>query len=83
MVASEWTSEEQKEWLNIHLPGYLKCSTKASYVKFWPPVYEQWEEQWPIYKELWPDLPEGETLNAIQSDLEGKAVKKRQKVRCH
>ncbi|KAG1732345.1 hypothetical protein EDB19DRAFT_1831361 [Suillus lakei] len=79
MVASEWTSKEQKEWLAARLSGYLKCSTKASYAKFWPPVYEQWEEQWPIHKELWPDLPESETLNAIQSELKGKAVKKRQK----
>ncbi|KAG2121109.1 hypothetical protein DEU56DRAFT_918347 [Suillus clintonianus] len=79
MVTTEWTSKEQKEWLTSHLPGYSKCSSKASYAKFWPPVYEQWEEKWPIHKELWPDLPEDEALNAVQSDIMGKAVKKRQK----
>ncbi|KAG0698530.1 hypothetical protein DFH29DRAFT_1002772 [Suillus ampliporus] len=79
MVATEWTSKEQKEWLTSHLPGYSKCSSKASYAKFWPPVYEQWEEKWPIRKELWPDLPQDEALNAVQLDIMGKAVKKRQK----
>ncbi|KAG1853637.1 hypothetical protein F4604DRAFT_1933026 [Suillus subluteus] len=79
MVASEWTSKEQKEWLHTYLPGYLRCSTKASYAKFWPPIYKQWEQRWPICQELWPDLPEDETLNAAQSDMKGKAVKKCQK----
>ncbi|KAG2111878.1 hypothetical protein BD769DRAFT_1674265 [Suillus cothurnatus] len=79
MVASEWTSKEQKEWLTAQLPGYQKCSTKSSYAKFWPPIYEQWEQQWPIYKELWPELPDEDGLNAVQSAAKGKAVKRRQK----
>lgn len=80
MVASEWTSKEQKEWLTARLPGYQKCSTKSSYAKFWPPIYEQWEQKWPIYKELWPELPDEDGLNAVQSAAKGKAVKRRQKV---
>ncbi|KAG1852592.1 hypothetical protein C8R48DRAFT_676100 [Suillus tomentosus] len=79
MVATEWTSKEQKEWLTGYIPAYSKCSTKASYVKFWPPVYEAWEQKWPIHKELWPDLPEDEALNAVQSDVMENATKKRQK----
>ncbi|KAG1883670.1 hypothetical protein F4604DRAFT_1677415 [Suillus subluteus] len=80
MVATEWTSKEQKEWLTSHLPSYSKCSTKASYAKFWPPVYEQWEQKWPTCRELWPDLPEDEVLSVVQSDIMGKAFKKHQKV---
>lgn len=80
MVASEWTSKEQKEWLTAQLPGYLKCSTKSSYAKFWPPIYEQWEQQWPINNELSPELPDEDGLNAVQSAAKGKAVKRRQKV---
>ncbi|KAG1780042.1 hypothetical protein EV702DRAFT_1043405 [Suillus placidus] len=82
MVASEWTSKEQKEWLIAQLPGYQKCSTKSSYAKFWPPIYEQWEQQWPIYKELWPELPDEDGLNAVQLAMKGKAVKRRQKQLC-
>lgn len=77
MVATEWTSKEQKEWLTAQLPEYEKCS---SYTKFWPPIYEQWEQQWPIYKELWPELPDEDDLNAVQAAAKGKAVGRRQKV---
>ena len=80
MVASEWTTKEQKEWLMAHLPDYQKCDTKASYSRFWPCIYEEWEEKWPLRKEIWPDLPENDVLNAAQLELFGKALKKRHKV---
>jgi hypothetical protein len=80
MVAAEWTTDDQKEWLTAQLPAYAKCTSRASFSKFWPPVYEKWDEQWPEHVKLWPDMPKDQKLTDEQMAILGQALKARQKV---
>jgi lambda repressor-like predicted transcriptional regulator len=43
-----WATAEQKTWLALRLQSYVasKLSTKPS--EFWPSVFEDWNEKWPL-----------------------------------
>ena len=50
-----WTNEEQKRWLTEKLPAYRTLRGSSHPGEFWPPVYEEWFEEWPM------TVDEGET----------------------
>jgi hypothetical protein len=87
MVAVEWTTSEQKDWLMKLLPAYEKCaskegsSTRCNFANFWPSIYENWEKDWTERKVLWPELDTSAQLTEEQKQVYAKALKKRQKVR--
>jgi hypothetical protein len=86
MVAVEWTTPEQKDWLTNKLPAYEKCASKEassarrSLANFWPSIYENWEKNWTERKVLWPELDTVAHLTEEQARVYAEALKKRQKV---
>ncbi|KAJ8580180.1 hypothetical protein M405DRAFT_869666 [Rhizopogon salebrosus TDB-379] len=85
MVAVEWTTPEQKDWLTNKLPAYEKCASKEassarrSLANFWPSIYENWEKNWTERKVLWPELDTVAHLTEEQAQVYAEALKKRQK----
>ena len=55
-----WTNEEQKRWLTEKLPAYRTSRASRNPGEFWPPVYEEWFEEWPM------TVDEGETGNRAE-----------------
>ena len=79
MAPVPWTTDEQKEWLTQQLPAYQKCSETGSFSKFWPVLYEGFNEKWPEKNVLWPtDTPT--VLTDTQKGQLREAICKRQKV---
>lgn len=48
MVGSEWTSPEQKEYLESLLEEYAKIAPTKRYGRFWTQVNETWLRRWPV-----------------------------------
>lgn len=48
MPAAQWTTDEQVEWLQEHLPQYMIEHQKdKDYSNFWPMVNAEWFKQFP------------------------------------
>lgn len=48
MPAARWTTDEQVEWLQEHLPQYMIEHQKdKDYSHFWPMVNAEWFKQFP------------------------------------
>ena len=43
-----WATEEQTEWLIEQKPAYITSRGTKVPGDFWPPIYEEWFEKWPI-----------------------------------
>jgi len=45
-----WTTEAQEEFLTSHIPSYLAEKSGSSRMRsdFWPPIWEQFFELWPL-----------------------------------
>lgn len=48
MVGSEWTSSEQKTYLESQMEEYAKVAATKSYTKFWATISETWLRRWPL-----------------------------------
>lgn len=48
MVGSEWTSTEQKDFLESQLEEYAKFAATKRYGKFWTGLNEVWLRRWPM-----------------------------------
>ena len=42
-----WTTAEQLQWLNTHVPRYLDAREKGTVADFFPWVCTRWREQFP------------------------------------
>jgi hypothetical protein len=43
-----WTTPEQKAWFTSKLPSYIASRSSDSKTDFWPPIFEEWFEKWPV-----------------------------------
>lgn len=43
-----WTTEAQEQFLMDHIPAYLASQGSKSRSDFWPPLWEQYFENWPV-----------------------------------
>ena len=58
---------EQMEYLESHKASYLIAQSTKKTSEFWPPVWEEWLERWPV--ELSDeDIKEGKTLDNILTE---------------
>jgi hypothetical protein len=66
-----WTTELQEEFLTSHIPSYLAEKSGSSRIRldFWPPLWEQFFERWPL--ELKSDKEKEE--NKVDRERLGKA----------
>jgi hypothetical protein len=46
--ASEWTTEEQKKWLESHKPAHTAACGSKALSNFWTKTYESWLTLWPL-----------------------------------
>jgi len=75
----EWTTPEQKKFLQDELVRYSSMSAKE-YAWFWLDFFQQWAQCWPERAVMFPELPLDAPLTSQQhSDLAG-AVTKHQQV---
>ncbi|KAI6146259.1 hypothetical protein BKA82DRAFT_4356660 [Pisolithus tinctorius] len=77
MPRKEWTTPEQKKFLQDELVRYSSMSTKE-YSRYWPTVFKQWSQLWPERAVAFPDLPPDVSLTLEQDKILGDAVTKRQ-----
>ena len=43
-----WTTEEQKAWLTALIPDYLASRGSSAPGDFWPGLFEDWFQTWPL-----------------------------------
>ena len=56
-MGSEWTTAEQKDYLESLMEEYVKYAPMKRYGKFWAQVNETWLRRWPIQPELIAEEP--------------------------
>ncbi|KAG9311843.1 hypothetical protein JVU11DRAFT_8094 [Chiua virens] len=61
MAPPGWTTLDQKKFLELELPEYIKLGTKA-YKKKWPTLYQNWSDRWPERATALPDMPPDQLL---------------------
>jgi hypothetical protein len=66
-----WTTDDQDKFLSSHIPSYLSAQTSKTSSDFWPPLWEQYFEQWPVLSP--PDKTNGED-KAADETADGAAV---------
>ncbi|KAI0039295.1 hypothetical protein FA95DRAFT_1612678 [Auriscalpium vulgare] len=47
-----WTNLEQLEYLWARLSTYQEHQANRTTVEFWPPLFEDWFERWPLGKDV-------------------------------
>ena len=60
-----WTTEEQRSFLEIHVPQYLAAQASRTYHKFWPGLYQEWFAKFPE--------PEPQENDPMESEVEDDA----------
>ena len=71
----EWTTPEQKKFLQDELVRYSSMSAKE-YARFWPDFFRQWAQRWPERAVMFPELLSDAPLTSQQhSDLVGAVTK--------
>jgi len=63
-----WTTEEQALYLESCKASYLTAQSTKKTSEFWPPVWEQWFEQWPTVLTD-QDIEDGKTMAGLQSEM--------------
>jgi hypothetical protein len=43
-----WATSEQKDWLTSRLPAFLASRNSSAAADFWPTLFEDWFEKWPV-----------------------------------
>ncbi|KAG6835688.1 hypothetical protein H0H93_015737 [Arthromyces matolae] len=79
MPGSEWTSEEQHDYLWDRMDSYRACMATQRYMSFWETLFEDWEKTYPERNVIFPDLDPDVSLTAEQMDVLSKAIDKRRK----
>ncbi|KIJ10058.1 hypothetical protein PAXINDRAFT_157719 [Paxillus involutus ATCC 200175] len=74
MPAAPWTTPEQGEFLQDHLPTYLDHVEDKSYERFWPKFNTAWFTKWPERLVMFPDVPLETPLTLKQNEELGQAV---------
>jgi hypothetical protein len=63
-----WTTEEQALYLESCKALYLTAQSTKKTSEFWPPVWEQWFEQWPTVLTD-QNIEDGKTMAGLQSEM--------------
>ena len=72
-----WATEEQLEWLATKLPDFVASRTTNAPGDFWPTLYTDWFENWPLN-----NLTESEIENGVTQKV-SMAHKKSVRAKCH
>ena len=43
-----WATDQQKEWLVSKLPSFVASRSNTSPGEFWPGLFEEWFQEWPL-----------------------------------
>ncbi|KAH7919136.1 hypothetical protein BV22DRAFT_1134055, partial [Leucogyrophana mollusca] len=80
MPPSEWTTTEQKKWLQARIPEYESHAPTKDFSSFWPPFCEAWFEEFPERSYgAFSNIPVDQPLTDEQKLEDGKAQGKRRK----
>lgn len=79
MVGIQWTSTEQKKFLESHYSDFLKQQLKATLTSFWVSVNLEFLKRWPEIDVQYPGKQRSE-LSEQEQELLGIAVDKRKQV---
>ena len=79
MPGKEWTTPEQKKFLQDELTRYSSMSAKE-YSRYWPAFFQQWSKHWPERATALLDVPLDVSLTLEQEKTLADAVTKRQQV---
>ncbi|KAG0699232.1 hypothetical protein DFH29DRAFT_1002187 [Suillus ampliporus] len=78
MVGSQWTSAEQKDYLESQFSEFLKQQLQGTLLNFWSTVSVEFLKRWPEINVLYPDKTLSQLSKAENMEL-GKAVEARKK----
>ena len=79
MPGKEWTTPEQKTFLQDELARYSTMSAKE-YSRYWPTFFKQWAKRWPERATALLDLLLDASLTLKQEKILADAVTKSQQV---
>ncbi|KAG1824073.1 hypothetical protein EV424DRAFT_1538262 [Suillus variegatus] len=77
MPPAEWTTPEQKAFLESKYNDFLKAQVGASVTQFWGPVFSEWFRRFPEELAIFGEAPG--VLSEEQKEAKGTAVDLRQK----
>ncbi|KAG2357827.1 hypothetical protein BDR07DRAFT_1490283 [Suillus spraguei] len=77
MLPAEWTTPDQKAFLESKYNNFLKAQVGASAMQFWGPVFLEWFRRFPEELAIFGEAPE--VLSEEQKEAKGAAVELRQK----
>ncbi|KAG2037610.1 hypothetical protein BDR03DRAFT_1010654 [Suillus americanus] len=77
MPPAEWTTLDQKAFLESKYNNFLKAQVGASVTQFWGPVFSEWFRRFPEELAIFGEAPE--VLSEEQKEAKGAAVELRQK----
>jgi len=66
-----WATAEQRDWLTSKLPDYATSKGSSTQGEFWPILFEEWFERWPVGQE---GLGDGLTADVEEQSKKCKAV---------
>ncbi|KAG2130726.1 hypothetical protein DEU56DRAFT_914724 [Suillus clintonianus] len=78
MVGSQWTSSEQKDYLETQFSEFLKQQLQGTLLNFWSTVSMEFLNRWPEIDVLYPDKTLSQ-LSEAENVVLGKAVEARKK----
>jgi len=72
----EWTTEEQKLWLEDRKPAYTSAQTNGSkkFSVFWVATFDEWFARWPIEEPTEQEKSAGEGIDLALQMKKMKAV---------
>jgi hypothetical protein len=76
-----WTTDEQEAFLKSQIPSFLSSKSTNLRGDFWPPLWEQYFDRWPIPSAAAEDSTtgEGNDENAVAADAPTKPLTLAQK----
>ncbi|KAG2055336.1 hypothetical protein BDR06DRAFT_1006918 [Suillus hirtellus] len=77
MPPAEWTTLDQKAFLESKYNDFLKAQVGASVMQFWGPVFSEWFRRFPEELAIFDEAPE--VLSEEQKEAKGTTVELRQK----
>jgi len=79
MPRKEWTTPEQKQFLQAELLRYNNMVTKE-YNRHFPTIFQDWCKRWPERATTFPELAVDALLTSKQEETLAEALSKRQDV---
>ncbi|KAG1831446.1 hypothetical protein DFJ58DRAFT_872049 [Suillus subalutaceus] len=77
MLPAEWTTLDQKAFLESKYNNFLKAQVRASVMQFWGPVFSEWFRRFSEELAIFGEAPE--VMSEEQKEAKGTAVDLRQK----